>query len=115
PEEIRIYEAIWGGQGRGFSLVTYRGTIAVLRVRVGQESVIARHFHSVETDFTDFVPACDRAYFGVLRKARRTKPPPAHKARPKFEREAHEYGTYPVFLADALDFGFCEEGVQEWC
>ena len=112
-DQVRVYcPAIWCEQGRGFSLNTRRGAIAFLLARIGFQTVRQAWFHAAGDDP---VRAADRAYFGVLHRARTGTHLRKREKRPRFDKEERLYGDYPVTLEQVVEMGLCEVSVREWC
>ena len=110
-DQVRVYQTVWCEQGRGFSLKTQREALAVLWARVGFQTVKLAWFHAADTDPER---AMNRAYAGVLRRARQGPQPRQRERRPHFEREEQLYGDYTATLEEVVHLGFCEKGVREW-
>lgn len=111
-DQVRVYMAVWAEQGRGFSLKTCRGAVAVLRARIGGETVKGAWFHAADDDF---VRAANRAYLGVLCRARAGTHRRQRERRPKFDKEEQQYGDFPISLDEVVSLGFCEQEVRVWC
>lgn len=110
-EQVRVYEAIWCEQGRGFSLNTRRGAVAVLWARIDEEDRKVAWFHAADTDLGR---AFNRAFLGVLHRAR-AGTHRKRERRPKFDKEERLYGDFTISLEDVVGMGFCEESVRAWC
>lgn len=104
PQGVELYRAVWAGQGRGYSVNTERGYLALTRDRLGSVEY-ACHGRTIRGTLQGLKVKSDRQECGRL-----VPRIPLSKV-----LESVDPNGIDVRLSDAKAIGACEYGIRAWC